>query len=420
MRSKASAASSIPASSGPSELAERNVQIAAWSRGLAADPASAIALAQLSGLHLQRARETGDDADFVRAEEYARRSLALRTERNAKTYVTLTSALLAQHRFSEAVAEAAKAVEYDPETPQYQALLGEALLELGDYSAARAAFSTVYRFRTHLSIAPRLSRWEELNGRPVEARRILRNAVAAAESRRDIPREQLAWFYLRAGDLDMRYGRFRGAREYFLKGLKVEPGDYRLLSALARLEYLSGDNDEAIRLGERATSIKLDPATLGILGDAWLAEGDREKAEENIRAMAVSVSAQVGAFHRDWSLFLLDHDRDIPAVFAAATQELRGRKDIYGYDLMAWSQYKLGRFAEAESTMRKAMQLGTRDPMLLYHAGMISIANRHLPEGERLLDAALDLNPRFDPVQAKIARSALDSVRKTLRSSRDG
>ncbi|HEX2722370.1 MAG TPA: hypothetical protein VHM24_05590, partial [Gemmatimonadaceae bacterium] len=119
------------------EVAHRDVQISVWQKALAADSGSAIALGQLAGLHMQRARETGDESSYAKAEGYARRSVSLRTSRNGAAFVTLASSLLAQHEFvaADSIAEALVALE--PDIPQYQALRGEIKLELGDYEAAR-------------------------------------------------------------------------------------------------------------------------------------------------------------------------------------------------------------------------------------------------------------------------------------------
>ncbi len=85
------------------------------------------------------------------------------------------------------------------------------------------------------------------------------------------------------------------------------PDDYRLLGAEARLHAAERDWSGAIRVGERAIANVLDPATLGLLSDCYAAQGDTAKAAEYAKAMEVSVSQQPGAFHRAWSLFLLDH-----------------------------------------------------------------------------------------------------------------
>jgi tetratricopeptide (TPR) repeat protein len=319
---------------------------------------------------------------------------------------------MAEHRFAEAESVARLAAAYDPGVPQYQALLAEVRLELGDYAGARESLDSLYRFRSTLSIAPRLARWAELNGRTSEAFSILRAAAAIADRRLDIPTEQIAWFYFRLGDLELRNGRFNRARREFQRGLEVEPADYRILGGLAKLSLLEDDPDLAIAYAERAISVKLDPATLGILGDAFLAQGDTTAAEENFRTMEIAVRGQPGAYHRAWSLFLLDHNRRIGEVYSRAEAELANRKDIYGYDILGWSLYKLGRHAEAASNLRAALRLGTRDPLLYYHAGMIEAALGHRKEAISFLAAALDINPRFDHTQHRVARATLDSLTK--------
>jgi len=400
----------VPSIASPRELERHNLEIAAWSRALAVDPGSAISLEMLAALHLQRARETGNDADYLRAEQYARRSLALRINRNARTYVTLASTLMAEHRFVEAESVASRAVAYEPGVPEYLALLAETQLELGSYEKARQAFDSLQRFGSTLSIAPRLARWAELNGRTAAAFQILGDAVAAADTRLDIPTEQIAWFHFRLGDLEMRNRRFRRARQEFERGLETEPGDYRILGGLARLSLLEDDPDQALAYGERAIAIKLDPATLGIMGDAFLAKGDTAAAEENLRTMEIAVRGQPGAYHRAWSLFLLDHNRRVDEVYCKALAELATRKDIYGYDILGWSLYRLGRYAEAAANLRSALQLGTHDPLLYYHAGMLESALGHQKEAIAFLASALRINPRFDYTQHRIARATLDSL----------
>ncbi|HEY3257771.1 MAG TPA: hypothetical protein VGJ64_02875, partial [Gemmatimonadaceae bacterium] len=165
-------------SSAMSEIGQRDTQIRVWKMALAQDPKSAIALGQLAALYLQRARETGEDGNYDQSEQYARRSLALRTNRNGPTYVTLGAALVAQHRFQEAERVAEDLVSFDPEIPQYHAQLGEIQMELGHYDAARQSFNSLYKVRTHLSIAPRLARWAEINGSTAYARRLLFDALA--------------------------------------------------------------------------------------------------------------------------------------------------------------------------------------------------------------------------------------------------
>jgi len=398
-----------------SDTRQRDTQIRVWKLALSQDSESAIALGQLAALYLQRARETGEDQNYNQAEAYARRSLELRVNRNGPTFVTLAAALVAQHRFQEAERVATDLVAFDRSIPQYRAQLGEIQMELGHYAAARQSFDSLYSVRTHLSIAPRLARWAEINGNTVYARKLLSDALTDAKTRRDLPREQVAWFYLRVGDIDMRSGRPRSARSLFSAGLEIEPNDYRLLDAMSRLEAVTGNPKKAIEYGERGIAIKLDPATLGTMGDAYAAIGDTSQAEQFYKTMEVAVTGQPGAYHRAWSLFLLDHNRRIPEVLANVRKEIETRKDVYGYDLLAWALHKEHRDAEARMAMNEARRLGTRDAMLFYHAGMIE---RSLGEAKRaryFLTLALEVNPNFHPTQPREVRAVLDSIHSELR-----
>ncbi|MEO8193025.1 MAG: tetratricopeptide repeat protein [Gemmatimonadales bacterium] len=390
-----------------STLADRDVQISVWRKALTADSGSAIALGMLAGLYVQRGRESGDESNYAEAEAYARRSVGLRTNRNGAAFVTLASALLTQHRFVEADSIATKLVSLEPDIPQYRSMLGEISLELGDYDRARSLFDSLRSQRTHLSIAPRLARWMELNGESDAARKLLYSALAEAKRRRDLPREQLAWFHLRVGDIEMRSGRLRGARSEFEAGLHAAPGDYRLLAAMSRLEAVQGHPSAAIDFGERSMAIKLDPATLGTIGDAWAQLGDTAQAEDYFKTMEVAVAGQPGAYHRAWSLFLLDHDRRVGEVLANVGFELETRRDIYGYDLLAWALHKSGRNAEARDAMAMALRMGTQDAMLFYHAGMIERGLGDKPRARHYLERALAINPWFHPTQSREARAAL-------------
>ena len=95
------------------------------------------------------------------------------------------------------------------------------------------------------------------------------------------------------------------------------------------------------------------------------------------------------------------------AVHASAAKEYEARRDIHGADALAWTALKAGQLSEAQAAMKDALRLGTRDAKLFYHAGMIARAAGDDAAARDYLRRALALNPRFDPLQAVIARKAL-------------
>ncbi|MEO8560784.1 MAG: tetratricopeptide repeat protein [bacterium] len=352
----------------------RELDIAFFADRAHRDPTGASDLAHLGALYLARARETGDPRDVLLAEEAARHSLANRASRNSGAASVLQSSLLGQHRFDEALRLAIAARDAEPDKPALRAAVGEIQMELGQYDSARVAFSDLRVALGDLAVAPRLARWAEIQGQPERALRLLRAALATAEREPSLPREQLAWYHLRVGDVELRMGHALAADSAYLAGLAAHPGDYRLLSALSHSALVQRRWRESIVYGEQAIARTLDPATLGTLSDAYAAAGDSAKSDEYAHVLDVAVLKQPGAYHRAWSLFLLDHDRHVATVSRKIREELRTRHDIYAYDLLAWSLHKQGRDREAAGAMRRALAQGTRDPQLLAHAHAIDHA----------------------------------------------
>jgi tetratricopeptide (TPR) repeat protein len=295
-------------------------------------------------------------------------------------------------------------VALDPSYRPARAMLGEIQLELGAYDDARRTFGMLLTSRGDLAVAPRYARWEELRGRPAEARRLLRAARDEATRRYGMPVAQVAWFHWRLGDLALRQGRLREAEMELEAGLAKAPDDHRLLDALARVAAARGRWSEAIEYGERALARAVDPATLGLLYQVYAASGDSAKAEEYYRAMSITALGQPDTFHRLWGLILLDRGREVPTVLARAEREIEVRRDVYGWDLLAWALYRSGRPAEAQEKMRHALALGTRDASLFYHAGMIETALGRHSEARRYLETARAINPRWHPLQPAEAK----------------
>jgi tetratricopeptide (TPR) repeat protein len=388
----------------------RDLDISFYERRVGADTMSAADLAQLAQLYLQRAREAGDLADYHRAEDAARRSLALRGSRNAKAEVVRASSLLALHRFPEALAAAAGLCDDLPARPSACALLAEIQLELGDYDAARATFDRLAPFRGNLGVAPRVARWYEITGRTQDAFRLLVTARADAMRRDDLPLEQVAWFHLRVSDIALRNGNLGEARRALRSGLRVAPADPRLLATAARLAALRHDWREVIELGERVGA-RADIATLAVIGDAHAALGHAVEAESWYQAIEQAAQDNPEPFNRQWTLFRLDHDRQVAPTMSLLRDEIRVRQDVYGWDQLAWALYRTGDYAEARAAMTQALRMGTRDAVLFFHAGLIERALGNDVAAERLLREAVTLNPHFHPNFPARAQEILDSLR---------
>ena len=373
----------------------RDKDIEFYQKRLLEDPESAADRSRLALLFLARSREAGNYTDVQRAESLAIESLHLRESHNSGTFTILASARLASHDFRGALDAARRLVATDPTSPTSRALLGEILLEIGQYDEARSIFTALEANTSQLSVASRLARWYELTGRMGQARNVARYAARRARTDGGLTREQIAWFHLRSGDLALKSGNLHEADSAYTLGLTIFPGDYRILAAQARLASARGDWHGAVAAGEQAIAVQLDPGTLGILADAWMALGDSAQSASYARAMTVSALKQPGPIHRAWGLFLIDHGQRTDDVLLRVRKEQTTRRDVYGYDLLAWTLHARGDDRGAWRAMQQALSQGTQDAQIAFHAAAIAHALGNIPEAERQAVRGLAFNPHY-------------------------
>ena len=371
------------------------------------NPADAVSYTILSQLYLRQARESGDVAMIQRAETAVQQALALVPD-YPFAQLTLAAAHYAQHNFQETLDIAQPIYASDPDNIQALILIGDAQLALGHYHEATVAYVALSE-KPSAPVMARLAHQAELNGRPEAALQLMEQAAWLAwDNGRS--GEDMAWYLFRLGELHFNTGDLKTAESYYSASLHLLDNYYLALAALGKVTAAQGHYDEAIAYYERAIAIIPQPDFLAALGDLYTLMGQPEKAQEQYDTVVfigqlAAINQQV--YNRQLALFYADHDLYLAEALALATAELDTRQDIHGYDAAAWAYYKNGRLDEAQAMIDKAMQLGTREARLYYHAGLIAYARSELVMAKQLLHEALTINPHFDLLQAPIARATL-------------
>lgn len=369
--------------------------------------------AMLAQSYLARCRETGDLADAARAEQAARRSLQIRTAHNLDAFSVLGQCLLTQHRFSEALQIAQAVLARRPDERQALYTAAEALMETGEYTAAKRTLEQDPRVYSDPFGRALRARLVEISGRPAQALRELEQAARQAETAISMPPTTAAWFFVRLGTLHASLGHAELARSSFGRALELFPQDYRAMAGIARLEACRQRWHEAIDWATRAAARVPAPDTLAILGDAFAGAGRAAEAEKQyalIDSMARLAKAQGAVYDRTRALFLADHRRRLDEAEVLARRELLHRHDIYTYDALAWVCFQRGRLLEADRAIRRAMASGTKDAVLYYHAGRIAAARGDRSRAQEMLARSLALNPEFHPSAPEIARRLLANM----------
>jgi len=382
------------------------------------DPKDPAAYSSLGAAFFQRARETGDVEDFQLAEQALNKSLALNNaDFSAEpAYSTMAEVCMGEHRFSDAITFAQKALALGSGDLSSFAIVGDANADMGEYERAAIAYSrldisgeSAAQPRNVYVRDSRTSYLKFVSGDTPGAIRLMQSAVAAGTEAR-LPAENLAWLYYELGEYEFQAGDMGAANHAYLTALNIHPGDYRALAGLGKLRANQGRYDEAITLYQSAIAVVPMPMFVAELGDIYNQAGNTAEAKKQYQL--VEYIGRLGQINqvlhnRDLALFYADHDIKLDQALALAHKEFEVRHDIYTWDALAWALYKNGKYQEASDASEHALRPGTRDALLFFHAGMIASRFGQTSQAKERLQTALSINPAFHVIYVGVARQQL-------------
>ena len=363
----------------------------------------------LAAAYMQKARETGDFGFNARAEEALARSVKAEPD-NYEALKLRAKLLLTFHRFAEALEVSRQAQSLNPRDHDVYGAMTDALVELGDYPEAVEAAQMMINLRPDTASYSRVSYLRQLHGDTKGAIEAMRVAVQAASPQDP---ESVAWCLVQLGDELTNNGQLTEAEHEFDRALYTFPDYHSALAAKARAREHAGDTNKAIEFYRRAIERVPLPEYAIALGDLYTKLGQAEEAKRQYALVEFVERAgpNNNTYSRQLALFWADHDVRLDDALAAAERERAARRDIYTADALAWCLFKKGRLTEAKAAMDEALRLGTRDPRLLYHAGMINNALGDRRAAAKSLKEALKINPSFDALQSDVARRTLLNIK---------
>ncbi len=383
------------------------VTIAGLQQHLTESPDDADSLATLGLAYVQQARITADPSYYPKAHGVLRRSLDLQPRDNEGAAVGLAALAAARHDFAAALRLGRQARQIDPYDANVYGVIGDAQLELGRYDQAFATFQTMVDTKPTLSAYARVSYARELLGDVDGAIRSMEVARDVAGSAAD-----LAWTSFHLGELRFNRGDVDGAAREYRAGMQADPDFVPNLAGLGKVAWANGDLDTAIDRFVEVTQRYPSPDYVAMLGDLYLASGDREAAHrqyELVRAEAELFRAN--GVNVDLELALFDADHGEPrAALRAARSEWDRRHSIHVADALAWALHTNGLDREAAAYARRASAIGTRNALFSFHAGMIQRALGNTDSARSLLRRALAINPNFSVQHGPAAVATLAAI----------
>lgn len=367
-----------------------------------AGAADAKTLSSLGFAYQQRYRETADAAYLTRADAALRRARRA-APADASVVAGLASVELSRHRFRTALALARSARKLAPYSARPPALVGDALIELGRYREAFAAYDRAASLRPGLTAYSRIAYGRELVGDRPGAIEAMELALGAAPPRS----EAAAWAHVELGKLYFGQGEVARAGRSFRAALAAFPGYVYAYDMLAHVEAARGNDEAAVDFAQTAVDRVPLPQFVTTLGDLHRAKGRERLARRQYEVMGVIqrlLTANGVRLDLETALFNVDHGIRPRDTLALARRARSARPGIEGDDVLAWALARNGRCAEALTYSRRALRLGTRDALKFFHRGMIERCLGRRAAADRWFTRALELNPNFSLLWAPVAR----------------
>lgn len=378
-------------------------QIAFWADRAQQDDLDYLSRTNLGAAQLASGRRSGDFAAFDAAEAPVREALQL-NPRHSPALTVLAAVHLGRHEFPAALATAEQALDHDPTSVAALAAMGDAQLELGHYERAAATFDTLHRRRPGAASEARLARLAFLQGRPDEAVERAKRALELAGTSPDPSyRAALATYAMDSGDTDL-------AASIALAALTETPRSSAAVETLAQVRVSQDRLDEAVALYEQLLGLGPNSGAHIALGDIYTHLGRIDRAEQHYLAVepaALAITDSPFVFDRELALFLANRQSEVQRAVAMAERDIENRQDVFAYDTLAWARYQAGDLDGATKAIGMAMAIGTKDPHMLYHAGIIASATGDRDQAHEYLSEALAISPYFDVLQAPDAAEVL-------------
>ncbi|MBL8175046.1 MAG: tetratricopeptide repeat protein, partial [Bryobacterales bacterium] len=271
--------------------------------------AADLAMVKQAREYLQKMRETTDYGYADRAQKLVDQALR-RMPENYEALRVQNEIDLFRHAFPKVVTRARMLAAADAKDAGNWAMLGDALMEMGDYAAAEVAYQKMVNLQGGLMSYNRIAWFRYVTGDAEGALEMMHRAVRNGRPRT----EHTAWVLMELGHLYWRVGKQNEAEQAYRASLAAFGRMHGALWGLAQVAAARGRLNEAVECAKKAQAMAPLVEYSGLLADLYVALGRADEAERqlelvDLQAKMEAASGQKG--NRAVALIYANHGRRV-------------------------------------------------------------------------------------------------------------
>ena len=353
--------------------------------------------------YIQESRISGNHSYYDAAAIRLFNDVLQKQPENFEALIGKSTVLLSQHHFIEAIPIAKKAQQVSQQNSAAYGVLTDAYAETGEYESAIEMADMMTSMRPDIRSYSRISYMREITGNYEGAIEAMKMAIAAGQP----GLEQTEWCRVQLGQLYENTGDLLHAKLCYDQSVYHRPSYAWAYAGQARIEKAQGNYKAAIDLIQHALAILPDPSFELELAELYRIVNRQEEAAimarnavEHLGGLKNEEAGQNHGHYADRELayaYLACYDYQ-NAYKHALIEYNRRPKNIEVNQCLGWVLYKLGKFLQAGKYMDVALRTNSKNPVLLFEAGMIKSAAGQKEEGRRLMAEALEQCPYISPL----------------------
>jgi len=358
---------------------------------------------KLAYAYIQEGRTSGNHAYYDGAAIALCDEILEKEKENYEAICAKATVLLSQHHFSDAKPLAEKAIDINPYNAAAYGILTDSYVELGDYKKAIEAADKMTGVRPDIRSYARISYLREIMGDTPGAIEAMKLAVSCGYP----GYEQTAWTRCQLAKLYENTAQLDKAELQYDIALDERPMYAFALAGLGRIAKANGNYKLAISKLELARQQVNDFSFDQELTELYRLNNEPQKAylysQKTIEALAGISGKESQANHGHYAdrelayAYLNAYDYSL-ALKHALIEYSRRPENIDVNQTLGWVYYKLGDYQQADKYLTVAQKTNSKNPVLLYEAGLAKKSIGKATEGKKLMAEATGINPFLSPM----------------------